>query len=101
MGQKIRKVFCTDISLPKKFKDQIENFLTHYFKHNYQDINKACKLVHSMFLEAAKASCKLKTNKGRPRSLKNKRWFDKECSNKRKEVRKLGNRKHRDQVICN
>ena len=54
------------------------------------------KLVHYMFLEAAKASCKLKANKVKSRSLKDKRWFDKECSNKRKEVRKLANRKHRD-----
>ena len=49
-----------------------------------------------MFLEAAKASCKFKTNKGRPRSLNNNRWFDKECSNKHREVGKPGNRKHRD-----
>ena len=49
-----------------------------------------------MLLEAVKESCILKTNKIRSRSLKNKRWFDKKCSNRRKEVRKLANCKHRE-----
>ena len=93
--KKSEKFFKQTLVSPK-FRDQIENFLKCDFNHNHKDADKACKLVHSMFLEAAKASCKLKANKVRSRSLKNKRWFDKECSNKRKEVRKLANRKHRD-----
>ena len=93
--KKSEKFFKQTLSSPK-FRDQIENFLKYDFKHNYKDIDKACKLVHFMFLDAAKASCKLKTNTVRSSSLKNKRWFDKECSDKRKEVRKIANRKHRD-----
>ena len=64
--------------------------------HDYKGVENVSDKLSSILLEAAKTSCKYKSKPPKNRNLKNKKWFDRDCSDKRKQFRHIANVKHKD-----
>ena len=79
-----------------KFRSIFEKFNKTEFTHDYKGVENASDKLSSILLEAAKTSCKYKSNLPKNRNLKNKKWFDRDCSDKRKQFRHIANLKHKD-----
>ena len=72
-----------------KFCSIIEKFNKSEFTHDYKGAENASDKLSSILLEAAKTSGRYKSNLPKNRNLKNKKWFDRDCSDKGKQFRHI------------
>lgn len=87
---------------------ETQELVTHFVKYEFpktQDgVNQAVELLENVLKSAASQSLKRKIVKrrySRKTNITTKKWFDKECRFKRHELRKVGNKKHRDPTNIN
>lgn len=87
-----------------KYQEALENqqiqslihlFLSEMFPHNNIGVNFAVNKINSIFHHLALLS-NLKISEQKHKQINNNKWFDIECKNLRKTLRRLSNQKHRD-----
>uniref|UniRef100_A0A671UAW8 ribonuclease H n=1 Tax=Sparus aurata TaxID=8175 RepID=A0A671UAW8_SPAAU len=78
-----------------KIQYSIDLFLSEIFPHNNDGVNTAVGKINAIFDKLANLS-NLKTSNHKPKQTHNNKWFDSDCKNIRKTLRKLSNEKHRD-----
>ena len=90
--EQYQQAFCND-----GVKALINTFITKFYTSNKDGVNLAVKDINIIFDRLA-VLANLKKSKiyERKNSISNKKWFDKECKDLRRNLRKLSNQKHRD-----
>ena len=78
-----------------KIQTLLDTFLETTYTHSKEGINQAVKNINYIFGKTAKIS-ELKISRNKQIKNKDDNWFDTECQNIRKQLRKLSNQKHRD-----
>nr|WPH61295.1 reverse transcriptase [Somniosus microcephalus] len=87
--------FITALNSPD-LTSKISKFKENLYEITRDGVNMAIEDINMIFHEAAvKADLVKQKRKRHKRQNKNKKWFDHECKNARKDLRKISNQKHR------
>ena len=79
-----------------KVQSRLDQFLKRTFQKNKESVDSAVETINNIFdLTASLANLKIQNRRAR-KNNENDKWYDNDCKNLRKELRKLSNQKHRD-----